>query len=60
MGKKVPQVLLSGHHGNVDKWRREQSVIRTAKARPDLLAKAELTEKEKELLKTLDFQEEIC
>lgn len=59
MGKKVPQVLLSGHHGNVDKWRREQSVIRTAKARPDLLAKAELTEKEKELLKTLDFQEEI-
>ena len=60
MGKKVPQVLLSGHHGNVDKWRREQSVIRTAKARPDLLAKAELTEKEKELSKTLDFQEEIC
>ena len=60
MGKKVPQVLLSGHHGNVDKWRREQSVIRTAKARPDLLAKAELTEKERELLKTLDFQEEIC
>lgn len=59
MGKKVPQVLLSGHHGNVDKWRREQSVIRTAKARPDLLAKAEITEKEKELLKTLDFQKEI-
>lgn len=59
MGKQVPKVLLSGHHGNVDKWRREQSVIRTAKYRPDLLARAELSEKEKELLKTLDFSIEI-
>ena len=50
-GKKVPEILLSGHHLNVEKWRREQSVIRTAKRRPDLLAKAELTEKEKELAK---------
>ena len=55
MGKRVPDVLLSGHHGNVDKWRREQSVIRTAKWRPDLLKQAELTEKEKELVKTLSF-----
>ena len=45
-GKKVPQVLLSGHHANVDKWRREQSIIRTAKWRPDLLPKADLTNKE--------------
>lgn len=45
-GKKVPEVLLSGHHGNVDKWRREQSIIRTAKWRPDLLPKADLTNKE--------------
>ena len=50
-GKKVPEILLSGHHLNVEKWRREQSVIRTAMRRPDLLAKAELTEKEKELAK---------
>ena len=50
-GKKVPEILLSGHHANVEKWRREQSVIRTAKRRPDLLCKAELTEKEKELVK---------
>ena len=42
-GKKVPEVLLSGHHANVDKWRREQSIIRTAKWRPDLLPKADLT-----------------
>ena len=45
-GKKVPEVLLSGHHANVDKSRREQSIIRTAKWRPDLLPKADLTNKE--------------
>lgn len=50
-GKKVPEVLLSGHHGNVEKWRREQSVIRTAIRRPDLLKKADLTEEEKEIAK---------
>lgn len=50
-GKEVPPVLLSGHHANVEKWRREQSVLRTAKWRPDLLEKAELSEKEKEMLK---------
>ena len=50
-GKKVPEILLSGHHANVEKWRREQSVIRTAQRRPDLLEKAKLSEKEKELAK---------
>ena len=45
--KKVPEVLTSGHHANIEKWRREQSVIRTAKNRPDLLEKAELTDKER-------------
>ena len=45
-GKKVPEVLLSGRPANVDKWRREQSIIRTAKWRPDLLPKADLTNKE--------------
>lgn len=50
-GKKVPEVLMSGHHVNIEKWRREQSVIRTAQRRPDLLEKAELTQKEKELAK---------
>ena len=51
--KAVPPVLLSGHHGNVDKWRREQSILRTAKYRPDLLEKAVLTEKEKKWLREL-------
>ncbi len=47
--KKVPEVLMSGHHANIEKWHREQSVIRTARNRPDLLEKAELTEKEREI-----------
>lgn len=46
-GKKVPPVLLSGHHANIEKWRRQQSIIRTYERRPDLLEKCELTEKEK-------------
>ena len=47
--KQVPPVLMSGHHANIEKWRREQSVIRTAKNRPDLLDGANLTPREKEL-----------
>lgn len=44
--KKVPPVLLSGHHANIEAWRREQSILRTARRRPDLLKKADLTNKE--------------
>ena len=51
--KQVPPVLLSGHHADIEKWRREQSVIRTAKNRPDLLEKANLTEEEKKLAKSV-------
>ena len=50
LGRKVPDVLLSGHHGNIEKWRREQSIIRTYERRPDLLEKANLSDKEKEFL----------
>lgn len=53
--KQVPPVLLSGHHVNIEKWRREQSIIRTAKNRPDLLEKAKLTEKEKILAKSIEL-----
>lgn len=56
--KQVPPVLLSGHHANVEKWRREQSVIRTAKNRPDLLKKAQLTEAEKKMLEEMGIGEE--
>lgn len=52
-GRQVPPILLSGHHANVEKWRREQSVIRTAKWRPDLLEQADLTEEEKELARKI-------
>ena len=55
--KRVPEVLLSGHHANIEKWRREQSVIRTAKNRPDLLAKAELTKAEQELARKVMEEE---
>ena len=50
-GKKVPPVLLSGHHANIEKWRREQSIIRTYERRPDLLEKSALTDKEKKWLR---------
>lgn len=55
--KEVPDVLLSGHHGNVDKWRREQSIIRTYTRRPDMLENAQLTKADKELIKKLSDNE---
>ena len=58
-GKKVPPVLLSGHHANIEKWRREQSILRTRERRPYLLEKCELTEKEKKWLEGLAFPKEI-
>ena len=61
MDKKVPTVLLSGHHGNIEKWRREQSLKRTLLRRPELLETAELTDNDKKTLKklrkNLDFPE---
>ena len=49
-GREVPPVLLSGHHENITKWRREQSLLRTLEHRPDLLEHAELTPKEQVFL----------
>jgi tRNA (guanine37-N1)-methyltransferase len=48
-GMAVPDILLSGHHGEIAKWRRHQSIIRTARRRPDLLASAQLTEEERRI-----------
>ncbi len=50
MGREVPQVLLSGHHINIENWKRKQSLLRTYQKRPDLLKKANLTEKDKKIL----------
>ena len=55
-GVPVPPVLLSGHHANIEKWRREQSLKRTWERRPDLLEKAELTEKDRKYLEELKNQ----
>ena len=52
-GKLVPPVLLSGHHGNVDQWRREKSLERTLQRRPDLLETADLSEKDRKYLNKL-------
>jgi tRNA (guanine37-N1)-methyltransferase len=60
MGRKVPDVLLSGHHANIEKWRREQSLIRTKLKRPDMIKKAELTEDEKNMLKKVRRKRKKC
>ena len=52
-GKKVPPVLMSGHHANIEKWRREQSLLRTMERRPDLFEKCELTKADKKFLAKL-------
>jgi tRNA (guanine37-N1)-methyltransferase len=49
-GQSVPDVLLSGHHANIAKWRREQSLLRTYERRPDLFEKVELSKKDKKFL----------
>ena len=62
-GKKVPEILLSGHHANNEKWRRQQSLIRTKEKRPDLFEKCEFTKQDKkflrELEKSLEKDEEV-
>ena len=58
-GRKVPDVLLSGHHGNMEKWRREQSIIRTLQNRPELLEDAVLSKKEQKFLDELLRQQEL-
>ena len=56
MGRKVPEVLLSGHHANIDAYRRQQAISRTYERRPDLLENATLTEEEREYLTRMIFQ----
>ena len=58
-GKKVPPILLSGHHANIEKWRREQSILRTMERRPDLLKESNLTDKEKLTLRDLRIVQEM-
>ncbi len=54
-GRSVPPVLLSGHHANIEKWRRKQSLIRTKLRRPDMFEKLDLSSKQdKKLLKEIE------
>lgn len=52
-GAKVPEVLISGHHEKIAEWRRQQSLAVTMENRPDLLEKAELSDKDREYLENL-------
>lgn len=52
-GWKVPEILLSGDHAKIEKWRREQALMRTLHKRPDMLENAELSEKEKKFVEGL-------
>ena len=54
-GITVPEILLSGHHANIERWRREESLRRTLGRRPDLLAKAELSPEDRRFLAELGY-----
>ena len=55
MGRKIPEILLSGHHKNIEKWKRQKSLEITKQKRPELLEKAELTAEDIEYLKNIDI-----
>lgn len=57
MGRKVPDVLLSGHHVNIENWKRKESLKRTYLKRPELLKRAELSDKDRKILD--EIKEEI-
>jgi tRNA (guanine37-N1)-methyltransferase len=57
-GRKVPDVLLSGHHGDIERWRRREALRRTLERRPDLLASAALDVEQQRLLRELQDERE--
>ncbi|MDI3270724.1 MAG: tRNA (guanosine(37)-N1)-methyltransferase TrmD [Bacillota bacterium] len=57
-GRSVPDVLLSGDHGAIARWRRAMALVRTMKRRPDLLAKVDLVEEDYKVLAKLRLEEE--
>ncbi len=54
-GEKVPEILLSGHHENIEKWRRKEALKLTAKKRPDLLENKNLSDDDRKILKDFVF-----
>lgn len=57
-GESVPEILLSGHHGQVERWRREQSLLRTLERRPDLLTREILSREDRRFLAQHGWPEE--
>jgi tRNA (guanine37-N1)-methyltransferase len=55
-GMRVPEILMSGHHENIRKWRKEQALAATLAKRPDLLEDAELDDESREILKRLNIE----
>lgn len=53
MGERVPSILLSGNHGEIDKWRKREALLDTKRLRPDLFEKYELSKEEEELISSL-------
>ena len=56
-GRKVPEILLSGHHAKVEEWRRQRSLERTFERRPDMLEKADLTDEDKAYLSNIQTKQ---
>ena len=57
MGRPVPEILKSGHHANIARWRRNESLRRTKEVRPELLEKAELDKADRKFLQSLEIEE---
>ena len=57
-GHEIPEILISGHHANIEKWKREQSLLNTLKKRPDMLEKADLTEEDMKFLERNGYKSE--
>jgi tRNA (guanine37-N1)-methyltransferase len=56
-GWRVPDILLSGDHARIAQWRRQQALLRTRQRRPDLLEKADLSEKDRDFLNGLELED---
>ena len=56
-GREIPEILISGHHANIEKWKREQSLLNTLRKRPDMLERAELTKEDIKFLEKIKGKE---
>lgn len=59
LGQEVPEILLSGHHAQIKRWRRKQALLITSKLRPDLLLKHQVSKEDKKILAEIDSEYEV-